>query len=395
MNLLDFFKKIFSNKKNTESLLLDTPKNTYQKLVSSDKIQSILNNIPEDLTQIEKAYYIYLELGKILNEDPKFVFNDYEKCKQLYNNKINKKFYGICKSMSELYGSILSDKKINIHSELVRRHPESEVSHIDNIIKVDGKYYICNLIADLSRIKTSRRVNHFCYDLTRTENLEMTENVNRQYLYMLESHYGKIDHIPRNEIEAMDKKLNYSFVVPKYDTSDTRGLYTEDTLDLLSSELNNPELFKEYVLKNRDIDRDFYLQYKLEYIFENINDFTKYNNKNSQKNNNMYYLETIRYYMKIIQKTLYMEDLSRIKAYALTNNENFEKMISIIKLLPPQGSEKIKNNTYYLYSPSAMKFIRQSPIDLKYLLDNLDKGNLKIVGFYDKFNPTSIDALEL
>lgn len=393
MKIFEYLKSVFRGNKNNNTLFLDSPKNLYQNLVSTKQIQNILNNIPEDLTQMEKAYYTYLELGKILKEDPKFVFSGFQDNKRMYHNKINKNFYGICKSISELYVSLLRDKKIGIHADLVKRNPDSDISHIDTILKVDDKFYIANLIADLSRIKTSRRINNFCYDLTRTENLEITEDINKQYLYRLESHYGKIDCLTRQDMEKLDKKLNYSFFIPEYTHENDRGIYTEDTINILSDELNNPNLFKQYVLKNREIPKDYYLQYKLEYIFENINNFTNFNI--NDKNNNIDYLENIRYYMKIVQKVLDPEDMRRIKAYAITYKDDLEKIISIIKLMPPQDSEKVKNNVYYLFSPTATKYVKQSPKSLNYILDNYQKYNLKIVGLFDKYNPQDIDELEL
>ena len=50
--------------KRKNQLLLDSPKNLYTYLINSSKIDTIINNIPQNLSEIEKAYYIYLELGK-------------------------------------------------------------------------------------------------------------------------------------------------------------------------------------------------------------------------------------------------------------------------------------------------------------------------------------------
>ena len=76
MIIVDYFKnfinKIKSKKQN--QLLLDVPENTYTSLINSSQIDSIINNMPQNLSEIEKAYYIYLELGKIVSENPNFVF---------------------------------------------------------------------------------------------------------------------------------------------------------------------------------------------------------------------------------------------------------------------------------------------------------------------------------
>lgn len=45
--------------------LLALPKNLYTNLISSFEINTIINNIPQNLSEIEKAYYIYLGVGEI------------------------------------------------------------------------------------------------------------------------------------------------------------------------------------------------------------------------------------------------------------------------------------------------------------------------------------------
>lgn len=172
MRIVDYLKN-FINKiksKKQHQLLLDSPRNFYTDLINSPKIDTIINNMPQNLSQIEKAYYIYLELGKIVSESPQFVFADRERKEKHYNDPIDNEYYGICKSISELYISILKDKRIGISADLVKRYPENPITHIDTILKIDEKNYITNLVSDLSRIKTSRRVNSFCFDLSRPVN---------------------------------------------------------------------------------------------------------------------------------------------------------------------------------------------------------------------------------
>ena len=91
--------------------------------------------MPKNLSKIEKAYYVYLELGKILSENPEFVFNNREEKERSYNDVIDSKYYGICKSISELYVSILKDKRIGISADLVKEYPENTLTHIDAILK--------------------------------------------------------------------------------------------------------------------------------------------------------------------------------------------------------------------------------------------------------------------
>ena len=151
MRIVDYLKNLINKIKNKKQnqLLLDSPKNLYTNLITNYKIDTIINNIPQNISQIEKAYYIYLELGKIVSESPQFVFTNKEGKERHYNDVIDSEYYGICKSISELYVSILRDKRIGISADLVKKYPESPITHIDTILKIDGKNYITNLISDL------------------------------------------------------------------------------------------------------------------------------------------------------------------------------------------------------------------------------------------------------
>ncbi len=84
----------------------------------SQKIQElkekIINSIPTDLDDMEKAYYIYIELGKALNEDPINVFGVYKDRERLHKKKIEDSLEGNCKAIAELYVQILRDERVGI-----------------------------------------------------------------------------------------------------------------------------------------------------------------------------------------------------------------------------------------------------------------------------------------
>lgn len=385
MIIVDYFKnfinKIKSKKQN--QLLLDVPENTYTSLINSSQIDSIINNMPQNLSEIEKAYYIYLELGKIVSENPNFVFTDLKGKEKLYDDEIDSNYYGICKSISELYVSILRDKRIGISADLVKKQPESSISHIDVVLKINGNNYIVNLISDLSRIKTSRRVNSFCFDLNRSQNHPIIDEENELYLIRLENYYGKIDSLTREDIEQLDKKLGYSFFIPQLSNDNERGFYTEDAIELLRKDMNNPDSFKKYVLHNKDVPKKEILKYKLDYIFENINKLTDYNS-------NMNYLENIRYYVYVAQKILSPKEGRRLQAYVAKVGDDLSNIISIIKVKSDN-----KNNLYYVYSDKDNKYLYKTPEEMKNFIDNIDRDSLNIIGTFDRFNPRKIDELEL
>lgn len=382
MKIVDYLKNFMNKLKNKKQnhLLLDSPKNLYINLINSSEIDTIINNMPQNISQIEKAYYIYLELGKIVSENPSFVFTNEEGKKRHYNDVIDNEYYGICKSISELYVSILRDNRIGISADLVKKDPENPITHIDTILKIDGKNYITNLISDLSRIKTSRRVNKFCFDLK--------EENESYYLKRLELYYSKIDSLTRRDIEKLDKKLGYSFFIPEISKEDERGFYTEDTIELLKKDMDNPELFKKYVLHNKNVSAEKLFKYKLDYIFENINKLTDYKGT-------MNYLENLRYYLYVAKNILSPEECSRIQAYVATTGNDFSRIISILKVKSLKETDDKKDYIYYLYSAKDKQYVGKTPEEMKQFIDSIDKNSLQIIGTFDKFNPKEIDELEL
>ena len=388
MNLINILKQLKNRiKLGKKQKLLELPKVHENDIVYNSKIDSIINNMPQGLSKIEKAYYIYLELGKILNENTEFVFNSREYKEEHYNDPTNEKYEGVCKSISELYVKILTDKRIGIEAETVKKNPESPISHVDTILKIDGKTYIANLIADLSRIKTSRRTKWFCFDVSSQTGKRALDIDRVDYLHRLEQKYGKIDSLSREEAENLDKKFGYSFFIPKIQESNERGIYTEDTIQRVKEEFENPELFKKYVLHNKDVPEKDYLRYKMDFIFENVNRLTDYNS-------NPRYLENIRYYVYLANKLLPKEERDRITAYAATVNNDFSNIISIIKV-KGMDTDDSKENFYYVYSNFDKKYVRKEAKDIKKYIDGLDKNSLKIIGTFDKYSPRDINELEL
>ncbi len=388
MNLKNIFNRLKNRiKLGKKQKLLESPKMQEDDILHNSKIENIINNMPQGLSKIEKAYYIYLELGKRLNENPEFVFNNREYKEEHYNDPTNEKYEGVCKSISELYVKILTDKRIGIEAETVKKNAESSLSHVDTILKIEGKTYISNLIADLSRIKTSRRTNWFCFDLSSPTGKRALDIDRADYLHRLEQKYGKIDSLSREEAENLDKKFGYSFFIPKIQESNERGIYTEDTIQRLKEELDNPELFKKYVLHDKDVAKKDYLKYKMDFIFENIHSITEYNS-------NPRYLENIRYYIYVINKLFSKEERDRITAYAATVNNDFSNIISIIKV-KGMDTDDSKENFYYVYSNSDKKYVRKEAKEVKEYINGFNKDSLKIIGTFDKYSPRDINELEL
>lgn len=390
MKIVDYLKNFMATLKSKKrnQLLLDLPDNLYSDLISDYQINSIIENMPKNLSEMEKAYYIYLELGKIVSDSPTFTFSNEKGKQKHFYDKVNSDYYGICKSISELYVSILNDERVGVSADLVKKYPNIKLTHVDTILKIAGKNYIVSLINDLSRIKTSRRVNYFCFALDNFNGNPKFYEDNIAYLRRLEKYYGKIDTLSREDIEQLDKRFGYSFFVPQFSNEDSRGLYTDDVVEMLKKDMNNPESFRKYVLHDKDVSEEELLKYKLDYIFENVNNFTDYNSS-------LNYLESIRYYLYLARKLLPLKECIRIHPYVATIGDDLSHIISILKVSPINISDDQNNNLYYLYSADDKRYVSKTSEEIKDFIDGIGKDSLHIVGTFDKFNPRRTDELEL
>ena len=147
---------------------------------------------------------------------------------------------------------------------------------------------------------------------------------------------------------------------------------------MLQSELNDPKTFKEFILNNKEVPKEEVLKYKLDYIFKNINKFTHYNDK-------LDYLENIKYLLYVAKKIITRDEnpMERIQSYIVTQNNDFENLISILKINTFDKTHPNNKSFYYLYSKELQTFIEKTPEEMIDFINTLDKSSLKIIGTYD------------
>jgi len=246
MKIKDIINALLGRKK---LIQLEAPKEEKKPTppTKEERIEHIIEKMPENLTQMEKAYYVYLELGKELCESQEFIYSTREEKVRDYNQRVDDRFEGICKSMAELYVDILTDPRVGIEAETVMKYPGAELSHVDTIMKINGKTYIANIIADLSRIKSHEKTKKFGYEVDPEGVRKAVRIDNELYKFNLEGQYGKIDTIPADELEKMDSKLGYTL------RTKGKNIYLSDTLIQIQKEMNDENLLKEYVFKREDV----------------------------------------------------------------------------------------------------------------------------------------------
>lgn len=184
-------------------------------MTKKDLIESIRQNIPEGLSQIELVRYIYIELGKQRRFDPKYYYGNNRTKKKIYalaqDSKRNpKKFHNkktlICVSISYLYKDILEEFGIS-----------SKVVIDDNLL--DG--HVMPVIELNDETKEKIRIKA---DLQR--DLEYIQTgMKTKYFGTLEEGEIGFDEIDEQELKKIDMKIGY--IKDDYKDEDIQKIFTE------------------------------------------------------------------------------------------------------------------------------------------------------------------------
>lgn len=150
-----------------------------------DELLNVINNIPNNITPIEKVRWVYVNFGKILSFDYK-KFDSKTKV-NLDSDYINK--YQTCVQISYLLNDALNRIDPNIKSEVIERKIEGhryEQEHLANIVTINDEKYLLDLTLDLYRIHFDLKTKEFGfsgytnYDLDimpQSENIKMDEHL--------------------------------------------------------------------------------------------------------------------------------------------------------------------------------------------------------------------------
>ena len=357
---------------------MDNKEKKYDDLIKTDRINSIIENMPKGLNDLEKAYYCYIELGKIIGEDPEFFLNFGKIKRNLSKNRdlkeSEKGYLGNCRSISRLYCAVLSDERVGVKANLTPGYPNKR-EHIDTIFEIDGKKYIANLVLDLFRIQTGQLPEMFGVNLA----------LGRKNQYVLESIqkvYGKdIDSISEKEIKRLDTKLGYNFSLSK-----EKKIKLNDTKE-------NIEKFKKEILKNKNISKEEEGMYLTDYILTHGDEFTDF------QNNEIKPSELARYYEEILRYMIPLEERDRYKhKFACLNGDKYN-IISIFEINTEENKKETENNkenikgktkgrnkenlkgnkVYYVLEPGKLTYERKGRCEMEKYIQMLKKQRIRNV----------------
>jgi len=185
-----------------------------QKRINEKRIKDLIEHIPQNFTDLEKARYIYIKLGRYFSYDGKYISSKTEEEKEgIYykdvDNISDDKI--VCSSLSKVYAYILN--KVGIKSEIIYVGPE-DLKHAYVKIEIGGNIYFTDLVYDLPQIKTGFKTKNF-----------MHTPPHKWYKY--ENDKYSFSTLTEEELKEIDKKIKYIY----------HGNYSDDILEFLKTDM--------------------------------------------------------------------------------------------------------------------------------------------------------------
>lgn len=303
------------------------------------KIEEIIANAPKGLSKNYMMRYLYLELGKMYRRDISFFYGTNSEKIQIYNQEINPNDENnrdiICKSIGKIYEEVF--KRAGIKATCISKADSktgstSPFPHVDMIVEgEEGKKYYMNPMDDLYRIQMGAKTRRFG---TRTDK------------------YDGLDYFEEDEIKKMDDALGYTY----------NGMYMDEVFEMIRKEFLDRSKMKAHILNerpdltNRDLTKDFLLEYKLDFIFDYIN-----YGKDMRG-----YIELSKYYKDIFGQLLNKTERSKIKKYNICHKDRHNKDTMQAAMEVKLGDKTV----YYVVSNGSNEYKKMTPIEFIRYMEN-------------------------
>lgn len=268
--------------------------------------ENLLSKMPENLSDLEKARYLYIELGKLVSYSTKFQNTDDKNFlamtfKEINVDKFDKNQVN-CIMWSSLYSNLLTS--VGIENQVIDRYHRYVEFYIDDKCYVadatEGPY------TDLARIHNDDDTCHFGLSLNKDKQLNSIKH----------------DKDSLDLIKSIDEKLGYN--------TDLKENIME-LKELLEKIKNNT--FNIYDIANAEVDDR--LTFKMEYLFSKLGALKAG------------YYESKDYVYNLECDMLTEEEMKNVKGVELKRtNNNYE--VDIVQCIYICENNKIN---YYLLTP--------------------------------------------
>ena len=281
--------------------------------------ENVLRRMPANLTQIEQARYIYLQLGKLFTFDEKYWLGNsktrrmiYKSAKRIQTPKDLKNNKVICVSLTNMYNSLL--QRMGIEAEAV--HAEDDL-HVYTIFKIDGVEYEADLQRDMKFIQAHRKTRSFGR----------------------EPDYSTRKLISDEQMQEMDDKFGYTYEGDEY-------------LAILIDRLRD----KLELLPN--------MEQKIGYALKKIENF--------EADTDMGFVEKMLYYEMILPDVLSSKESKKVQIMDMYVEKDGERKYTCCISANKEKNEYVR----YMYSEKTGTFL---PIDEQELIKLMSEG-LRTVG---------------
>ena len=281
--------------------------------------ENILRRMPANLTQMEQARYIYLQLGKLFTFDEKYWLGNsktrrmiYKSAKRIQTPKDLKNNKVICVSLTNMYNSLL--QRMGIEAEAV--HAEDDL-HVYTIFKIDGVEYEADLQRDMKFIQAHRKTRSFGR----------------------EPDYSTRKLISDEQMQEMEDKFGYTYEGDEY-------------LAILIDRLRD----KLELLPN--------MEQKIEYALKKIENF--------EADTDMGFVEKMLYYEMILPDVLSSKESKKVQIMDMYVEKDGERKYTCCISANKEKNEYVR----YMYSEKTGTFL---PIDEQELIKLMSEG-LRTVG---------------
>lgn len=312
----------------------------------------ILINMPDNLTDLEKARYLYIELGKNVSFSTKFQNTDEFTFAQMMTNKVDINRFNDnqinCVMWAELYSQLLT--KFNINNEII------DYGHKYVEFYIEGKRWCADA--------TYESYN----DLARIHNDDETLNFGPA-IYSGERHSNDVllDKQTVDLINTIDAKIGYN--------NSEKDNFNEVKKFIISVRNGTFDINKEIDCSNQT-EELFIL--KLEYLFCKLGTLKVgyYEAKN--------FVRDLEYYL------FTKEEMNKIKARELKRT-NLDKNVDIVQCIYVYGEKEIY---YYLLAPnlSIRRVSKEEVIKLSVLGYGLDGECIPGIDYPKKFVVGEVSA---
>lgn len=297
------------------------------------KPMEILEKMPKELNDIEKARYIYIELGKYFSYDERYLTAETLDDKRLIfdrdiNNIDDNK--AICSSISKIYVKLLNEA--GIKAETVYEEAKF-CGHMFTKISIDDREYRADLVHDLLEIKKGFKTKNF-----------MKNGDNEKYSL-------DFSEIEDEELFKIDKKIGYC----------KNEMYMEDVIQMLKEEvklLKDNSSVEAIALKKELGVEDLTYKELFEYIIDFVGKYCVADNLNC--------IDKADYFHTILKEIVEDDEVRKYDFNKISCVENEDKMRIFLAFEDKEEGDKL------IYTFSDIDYVKK--VNGEYIREKLNEG---------------------